>query len=134
MTNTVYVELEYTPEPEGRADDASRWQPWRLLVRAGGNNAALLRSTERYTNKGDAVHAAELAFGEDTTVILRQENQPNYQLRLAISERRAANTPPRAELDEQKCEHGYGIRQGPCPTCDAPKELRDADTCGMGDE
>ena len=22
--------------------------------------------------------------------------------------------------DERKCEHGYGINQGPCPTCDCP--------------
>ena len=21
---------------------------------------------------------------------------------------------------ERKCEHGYGIKQGPCPICDAP--------------
>ena len=24
------------------------------------------------------------------------------------------------QFDEGKCEHGYGIKQGPCPTCDAP--------------
>lgn len=27
------------------------------------------------------------------------------------------------EIDEKKCPHGYGINQGPCSTCDAPKPV-----------
>lgn len=27
----------------------------------------------------------------------------------------------RRDMEERKCPHGYGTKQGPCPVCDAPK-------------
>lgn len=58
-----------------------RFQPWRIVVKAGGNNKVLFRSSEAYTNEADAEAAAELAFGPAATVTLRRMGEPNRVLR-----------------------------------------------------
>lgn len=105
MSNLIYVDLLYTEEPADRPRDAARWQPWRTIVRSGDNMRALFRSSEAYTNRQDCIDAAQLAFGDDANVYLRETEHGNVELRLAASERNAKHA-----------------------------ELRDADTCGMGDE
>lgn len=59
------------------------FQPWRSLIKSGDNEEPLFRSTERYFNKADAIHAIQLAFGPETDVYLRQHEQGNQVLRLA---------------------------------------------------
>lgn len=59
------------------------FQPWRLIVKSGGNQKTLFRSTERYFNEADARHAADLAFGSQSNVYLRQAEHGNVALRLA---------------------------------------------------
>lgn len=61
----------------------TKFQPFRVLVKSGGNQAALFRSTERYFNKADAIHAIELAFGDQSNVYLRQHETGNQVLRMA---------------------------------------------------
>jgi len=59
------------------------FQPWRLVVKSGGNQKVLFRSTERYFNEADARHAADIAFGPQSNVYLRQAEHRNVALRLA---------------------------------------------------
>lgn len=61
----------------------TKFQPWRVLIKSGDNEEPLFRSTERYFNKADAIHAIQLAFGPETDVYLRQHEQGNQVLRLA---------------------------------------------------
>lgn len=77
----IYVDLQYTPKPDGF--DGHRWQPWSIMVCSGDNHEALFRSTERYTNRADAVHAAQIAFGAQSNVYLREHEKGNVELRLA---------------------------------------------------
>jgi hypothetical protein len=60
-----------------------RHQPWRLLIKSGDNQEPLFRSTESYFNRADAIHAAELAFGNKSNVYLRQHEAGNQVLRMA---------------------------------------------------
>lgn len=60
------------------------FQPWRLLVKSGGNQKPLFRSTERYFNEADARHAADIAFGDRSNVYLRQAEHGDVTLRLAV--------------------------------------------------
>jgi hypothetical protein len=70
------LEVEYAKYLEA-------FQPWRILVLSADNHEALFRSTERYFNEADARHAAEIAFGTNSNVYLRQAEHGNVQLRLA---------------------------------------------------
>ena len=83
MTNSplIYVDL---------VRSSSRWparrpQRWQWTARAAANGRVLAVSSERYTNAGDAEHAAELLFGADSNVYLREAEQGNRLLRLAAS-------------------------------------------------
>lgn len=62
----------------------AKFQPWRLAIKSGDNQKALFRSTERYSNRTDAIHAAELAFGERSNVYLREAEHGNRALRMAV--------------------------------------------------
>lgn len=61
------------------------FQPWRILVKSGDNYKAMFRSTERYFNEADARHAAEITFGSESNVYLRQAEHGNVALRMAAS-------------------------------------------------
>jgi hypothetical protein len=61
-----------------------RFQPFRLIVRSGGNQRTMFRSSERYHNRSDAERAAMVCFGPDSNVFLRQNEQGNLTLRLAV--------------------------------------------------
>lgn len=65
-------------------DYLARFQPWRVIVRSGGNSKILFRSSERYFNERDAFHAARIAFGPDSDVYLRQANADNVELRRGL--------------------------------------------------
>ena len=76
--------------PQGELDAEymkyiNRFQPWRLLILSGDNHEPMFRSTERYFNRADALHAAELAFGSGSNVYLREAEHGNVVLRLAVS-------------------------------------------------
>lgn len=60
-----------------------KFQPWRVTVKSGDNQKPLFRSSERYYNRSDAVHAIELAFGCDANVYRREAEHGNEPLRLA---------------------------------------------------
>jgi hypothetical protein len=61
-----------------------RWQPWHIIIRSGDNQAVLFRSSERYTNRQDAIDAAILAFGDNSNVYLREAEHGNALLRRAF--------------------------------------------------
>lgn len=61
-----------------------RFQPFRLIVRSGGNQRTMFRSSERYHNRTDAERAATVCFGANSNVFLRQNEQGNLTLRLAV--------------------------------------------------
>lgn len=61
-----------------------KFQPWRVVVKSGDNRKALFRSTERYFNRADAIHAAELAFADRSNVYLREAEQGDRVLRMAV--------------------------------------------------
>lgn len=58
-----------------------RPQPWRYLISDAGNGAVFERSSERLTNRGDAIEAIEDVHGPDATVVLREEGQPDRIIR-----------------------------------------------------
>jgi len=62
-----------------------RYQPWRLLILSGDNHEPMFKSTESYHNKVDAIHAAELAFGANSNVWLRESEHESRALRLVFS-------------------------------------------------
>jgi uncharacterized protein YegP (UPF0339 family) len=78
--NLVYVDLKHTPKPP---EFDGRWQPYRLIVKSGDNEEILFLSSEAYTNREDAISAAELAFGPQANVYLRESEHGNVELRLA---------------------------------------------------
>lgn len=63
----------------------NRFQPWRIIVRSGGNHKVLFRSAERYFNESDARHAVTLGFGLASNVLLRQQGRDDVVLRLAVT-------------------------------------------------
>lgn len=63
-----------------------RFQPFRLLIVSGDNHKPLFRSAESYFNRGDAVHAAQIAFGNQSNVYLREPEHGDVQLRLAAAQ------------------------------------------------
>ncbi len=70
---------------ERYAEYRAKFQPWRLLIKSGDNHEALFKSTESYHNKVDAIHAAELAFGANSNVWLRESEHESRALRLVFS-------------------------------------------------
>jgi hypothetical protein len=60
------------------------FQPWRVSIKSGDNQKALFRSSERYFNRHDALHAIELAFGSGSNVYLREHERGNAVLRMAV--------------------------------------------------
>lgn len=90
---TVVVELmKNTP----RRIPGRRPQPWRWLVRAAANWFTIEKSSEAYSNRGDAISAIELVHSPDTTVILREHGQPDRTLR--------APGPRRIDLTDEQVE------------------------------
>lgn len=85
MSNPViYVDLGHTPESDEHkalGDDRPRWQGWSALILAAGNHEPLFKSTEKYTNRGDALNAVQLAFGPDSIVYLREADRGNVLVR-----------------------------------------------------
>jgi hypothetical protein len=76
----VYVDLLYTPKPEGYE---GRWQPWRAMVLNGNNFEPLFMSTEAWTNRDDAMHTIWEVFGPGTDVYLREAERGDAELRMA---------------------------------------------------
>lgn len=74
----IHVNLVYKRKPTLRV---KRHQPWRFFVKSGDNWKTLAISSERYTNKQDALDAIELLFGPDTVVSLRESKIPDNGLR-----------------------------------------------------
>lgn len=62
------------------------YQPWRSLIKSGDNEKPLFRSTERYFNRADAIHAIQIGFGNNSNVYLREAEHGNVELRLASAE------------------------------------------------
>jgi hypothetical protein len=83
MNPVIFVDLKYVPEPKARKliPGRSRWQPWRAVILAEGNHEPLFRSSERWTNRQDALDAISLGFGPDTIVYLREAEKGNVLLR-----------------------------------------------------
>lgn len=81
MSN-INVDIIERERPYDYDDESKgRFQPFRIVVRSGGNNKVLFRSSEAYTNEADAENAAIIAFGAATTVTLRRMGEPNRVLR-----------------------------------------------------
>lgn len=81
--------IKHLPKmPGGKAYQQylDHFQPFRVLVKSGDNEEPLFRSTERYFNNADAIHAIELAFGTSSNVYLRQHETGNQLLRPATQE------------------------------------------------
>jgi hypothetical protein len=62
-----------------------RPQPFRYLVKDGGNHKFYEKSSENLTNRGDALEAIWDVHGYDATVILREEGKPDRILRRPYS-------------------------------------------------
>lgn len=77
----VYVDLKQAPK---RLTFKGRQQRWYWVALSGDNFRVLARSSERYTNRNDAVKAIHLLFGDHVNVYLRQSEQGNQVLRMAI--------------------------------------------------
>ena len=60
-----------------------RPQRWYWVAKSGDNQKVLARSSERYTNYGDCLHAVHLLFGDGTSVYRRQAERGDVMLRLA---------------------------------------------------
>jgi hypothetical protein len=81
--STVYVDLIFVPEPAVRKliPARKRHQGWMWVARNADNQKRLARSSERYTNRSDALAAVEQLFGAATTVFKREAEQGNVLLR-----------------------------------------------------
>jgi uncharacterized protein YegP (UPF0339 family) len=55
-----------------------RPQRWYWIARSADNQKKLARSTERYTNREDCVHAIKLLFAASTTVYLRRREADGW--------------------------------------------------------
>lgn len=88
MTATVFVDLIYVPEPAARKliPGRKRHQGWRWVAKNADNQKKLARSSERYTNRQDALDAVVQLFGTDTNVFKREAEKGNVTLRLAATE------------------------------------------------
>lgn len=65
---------------------ATRWplrrpQRWYWIAINNGNHKALARSSENYTNEGDAVTAAERLFSNATDLLLSRPGHHSRALR-----------------------------------------------------
>lgn len=60
-----------------------RQQRWHWVAKSAGNQRVLARSSERYTNRGDALYAVALLFSSASTVYLREAEHGNQLLRQA---------------------------------------------------
>jgi uncharacterized protein YegP (UPF0339 family) len=72
----IYVDLVKSKVP--------RKQPWRWVAKSAGNQKKLATSGESYSNRQDALNAAALVFGDNSTVYLREAEQGNQILRMAV--------------------------------------------------
>lgn len=79
----VYIDLIQVPEPKARKliPGRTRWQGWRWVARNAGNQKILARSSERYTNRQDALDAIVALFGSETVVYKREAEMGNALLR-----------------------------------------------------
>lgn len=73
----------FTDTPARYREYRGTFQPWRLLIKSGDNEKRMFRSTERYFNRADAIHAAERCFGPGSNVYLREAGVGNRVLRAA---------------------------------------------------
>lgn len=97
----VYVDLieiepmtfdQHSDRYRGFADPQARYaayldkfQPWRVVVKSGDNQRKMFRSTERYFNRADALHAIELCFANKSNVYLREAEKGIRPLRMAAA-------------------------------------------------
>lgn len=85
---SIETRPSWYPEGEKRQAEYQKYldgfQPWRIAIKSGDNRKALFRSTERYFNKADALHAIQLAFGTGSNVYLRQKEHGDVPLRMAV--------------------------------------------------
>ena len=84
LSRPIFDETYGVTDDTGEAayrDYLARFQPWRVVVTAGLNSKVLFRSSERYFNERDAFHAANIAFGADSDVYLRQADTAKVELR-----------------------------------------------------
>jgi uncharacterized protein YegP (UPF0339 family) len=60
-----------------------RPQPYYWIARSADNQKVLARSSERYTNYADVLHAIDLLFAAGTTVYRRESEKGNVPVRMA---------------------------------------------------
>ena len=78
----IYVDLKYVEKKTGWL--GKRYQGWTWVAKSAGNNMPLAKSTERYTNRQDAINAITLLFGINATVYQREAEHGNVLLRMAV--------------------------------------------------
>lgn len=72
---------------------------------------------EKVESVAVAIWAADHAKWITTTGVLWEDIREDWQQKY-----RAMATAAIAVIEERQCPHGQGIKQGPCPVCDAPVE------------
>ena len=80
--STITVTLLQSPRPPWRP--RRRHQPWRWVAKAA-NGRVVATSGESYTNRADAMSAANLVFGWATRVTMDDGRRPVYCLRYGAS-------------------------------------------------
>lgn len=58
-----------------------KFQPWRFIAKSVANQKMLARSSERYFNEADAVHAIDLLWGPESIVYRRQAEAGDVLIR-----------------------------------------------------
>lgn len=114
-------------------DDKEGKTRWHIMAENGN---ILADSAEGYSRLIDA-HTALRSIFEDTLGVDQLKGTPvtvhtqvNFGASGALEQEGFAVTADAPEVmvppydPERKCEHGYGVKQGPCPVCDAPKGER----------
>lgn len=84
FARVIYVDLQYHQKPDDW--EGVRWQPWSAIIKSAGNMEPLFRSTERWTNRQDAIDTITLAHSAATTVFLREAEHGNVLLRQGVVE------------------------------------------------
>lgn len=77
----IFVDIKQSP----LSRLPGRQQRWHWTAKSAGNQRVLARSSEKYTNRDDCVHAIELLFAATSTVFLREAEVGNRLLRQAAA-------------------------------------------------
>jgi uncharacterized protein YegP (UPF0339 family) len=79
--NLIYVTVYKSTGPRYRT--SARRQPWRWRATSGSNHR-ILASGEGFANEADCVASVQLLFGDKSNVYLRQAEQGDQVLRMAV--------------------------------------------------